>query len=140
MTSLSDTLRLFNSRSRDPVDHLKLVNFHEVRLCCSHPRCITCIADEKWIVVRGDGPERIRDIFFAHGNMESLQALLDFLHERMDDADDLIDWELEDWVGAGNPCQLRGKPRRIHADRGLGFGMDDLWCVDLFPSIEARLV
>ena len=138
MTSISDTLRLFNSRSRDPVDHFKLVNSNEIRLCCSHPRCITCTADETWIHVRGDGPERIRDLRFAHGNMESLQALMEFLHERREDGEDLIDWEFEDWVGAGNPCKLRGN-RRNFADRGLGLGVDDLWCVDLFPSIEARL-
>ena len=137
-TFLSDTLRLFNSSSRDPVNHFKLVNNNEVRLCCCHPHFITCTADDKCIHVRGNGPERIRNLSFAHDSVESLQALLEFLQERREDGGDLVDWELEDWVGAGNPCQLRGDQRN-RADWGLGLGVDDLWCVDLYPSVEARL-
>ena len=68
--------------------------------------------------------------------MRSLQSLLDVLRLH-DDGDDLIDWELEDWVSAGNPCRLRGATKD---SRRLDLTAADLWCVDLFPSIEARLV
>jgi hypothetical protein len=116
-TFLSDTLCLFNSRSRDPVNHFKLVNNTEVRLCCCHPHFITCTADEKCIHVRGNGPERIRNLSFAHDSVESLQALLEFLQERREDG------------------VCRNQTNRV--DRGLG--VDDLWCVDIYPSVEARL-
>ncbi len=86
--------------------------------------------------VRDDGPrgERLR---FEHGCLESLGLLLAFLQARRGDGDELVDWELEDWVGAGYPCRMRGKVEA--RTRGMDFGVDDLWCVDLVPNIQAGL-
>ena len=142
--SLSDVLRLFNSHSCDPVDHFKLVSSvnggrDEVRLCNSHPRFITCSVDGDWINVRGSGPESLF-LRFDSSNPQSLFALLSVLHEHKEEGDELVDWELEDWVGAGYPCRLRGSIKDLHADDDLGFSAADLWCVELFPSIDARLV
>jgi len=145
MSSLSATLRLFNSHSCAPADHFKLVTSdpyrHEVRLCNSHPRFITCTVDGDWINVRGSGPESLF-LRFDSGNMRSLFTLLEVLRERRDDGDELLDWELEDWVGAGNPCTLRGSTKDLSKESvtDLGFSAADLWCVELFPKVEARLV
>lgn len=80
------------------------------------------------------GPERMRCLFSCEEG--GLQSLLLFLQARRDEGDELLDWELDDWVGAGNPCRLSGRMQ----DRPLGFGADDLWCVRLFPDLEARIV
>jgi hypothetical protein len=144
---ISDTLRLFNSHSRDPADHFKLVvspdaaGRHEIRLCNSHPRFITCTLDGVWINVRGTGPESLH-LRFNGCNPQSLHSLLDVLHLHRDSGDDLLDWELEDWVGSGNPCRLRGTTKDLSKESlvDLGLTVADLWCVDLFPNIEARLV
>ena len=140
-STLTQTLLLFNARSRDPADHFKLVvcsatDRPYLRLCCSHPHLVTCACDERWVHVRDDGPrgERLR---FEHGCVESLGLLLAFLQARRGDGDELVDWELEDWVGAGFSCRMRGKVEaRVW---GLDFGVDDLWCVDLVPNIQAGL-
>ena len=137
--SFADQLRLFNSHSRDPEDHFKLVHSQtppELRLCSSHPRFITCTYDDEWIHVHGNGPERLR-LRLSRGSAESLPLLLGLLRERREGGGELLDWELEDWVGAGNPCRLW--ERRVEGV-ALDLGADSLWCVDLFPNIEARLV
>ena len=146
MPSLSETLYLFNSHSCDPADHFRLVlspnGRDEVRLCNAHPRFITCTVDGDWINVRGSGPECLF-LRFDSTNPQSLFALLSVLHEHREEGDDLLDWELEDWVGAGNPCRLRGSIKDLNDDHipaDLGFSAADLWCVKLFPGIEARLV
>ena len=131
---LHTLLRAFNSRSRDSADHLKIIA-NELRLCSNHPRFITCTITDLTIDVRCYGPERLRCLFACEEG--GLQSLLLFLQERRDVGDELLDWELDDWVGAGNPCRLRGStPDR---PKPLGFGADDLWCVALFPDIEARI-
>ena len=80
--SLSDTLRLFNSHSRDSADHFKLVisasGRDEVRLCSEHPRFITCTVDGSWINVRGSGPESLF-LRFDSGRPQSLFSLLSVL-------------------------------------------------------------
>ena len=135
------SLRHFNSYSVDPADHFKLIQPSnstsppQLRLCCSHPRFITCTCDDQWVHVRGDGPERLR-LRFAHGSQESLGALLQLLQQQRGVGDDLIDWELEDWVGPGYPCRLWERRER---ESMLEFGADDLWCVGLLPAVEARL-
>ncbi len=134
-TPLHTLLRVFNSRSRDTVDHFKIVA-NELRLCSNHPRFITCTINDCAIDVRCYGPERMRCLFSCEE--DGLQSLLLFLKERGDEGDELLDWELDDWVGAGNPCRLRG--RMQERPKPLGFSADDLWCVALFPSIEARVV
>ena len=140
-SSLIHTLMVFNSHSRDPADHFKLVNSATIELCSAHPRFITCAVDGEWINVRGGGPERLSDRF-RHDDPQSLHALLALLQGQRYDGDDLVDWELEDWVGAGNPCGLRGRTRLPGSDTSptnLNLTIADLWCVDLFPNIEARI-
>ena len=139
---LSDTLRLFNSHSRDPMDHFKLVHTQsarEIRLCSSHPRFIKCTVDGTWINVRGSGPESLH-LRFSSCSLLALHSLLAVLQAHRYSGDELIDWELDDWVGAGNPCRLRGSTAvGLNARRDLGFSDPDMWCVDLFPNIEARV-
>ena len=135
-SSLSPTLRLFNARSRDPVDHFKLVPPAELRLCCEHPRCVVCtVGDDLVVSVRGDGPEGFRASVALDRDPEAaLQTLLELLRARRGEGDELFDWECEDWVGAGYPCRMWDRKRRTG---GLDFGEDDLWCVELMPKFEA---
>ena len=143
-------LRLFNTHSRDPRDHFKLVPLpdgasSELRLCSEHPQFVRCIVqgDTSAVHVRGDGPDRLRVRYDLGREQEDLGAvlgpLLALLQERRGEGRELMDWECEDWVGAGYPCRLREECGEGSKVAGLGFGADDLWCVDAFPSVWARL-
>jgi hypothetical protein len=146
--SLLQQLRLFNARSRDPRDHFKLCPPNpssslspELRLCSEHPRFVTCTVLGDAVHVRGDGPDRLR-LRYALGQQQAvggvLDSLLALLQECRGEGRELLDWECEDWVGAGYPCRMW--ERRVEGGGGgLDFGADDLWCVEPFPSAEARL-
>jgi hypothetical protein len=144
-SALLQHLRLFNARSRDPRDHFKLCPSTpaELRLCSEHPRFVTCTVLGDAVHVRGDGPDRLRLRYaLLLGQQQDvggvLDSLLALLQERRGEGRELLDWECEDWVGAGYPCRMW--ERRVEGGGGgLGFGADDLWCVEPFPSAEARL-
>lgn len=144
MEALKETLRAFNAHSRDTVDHFKLCTLqtprqgmrHEVRLCNSHPRLITCLADTMHIYAFHTGPTGFRQTF-TH-DPASIAILFTLLHMHREDTDTLLDWELEDWVGAGYPCQtytLQDQP--YFPD--LGFLPEDLWCIDEQPNRAAYI-
>lgn len=142
-------LRLFNSHSRDPCTHFKLVPLpggsSELRLCSDHPHFVRCTiqGDATAVHVWGDGPDRLRVSYELHREQDMgavLGSLLALLQERRGEGQELLDWECEDWVGAGNPCRLREACGDAAMEKGgLGFGTDDLWCVEAYPSVEARL-
>ncbi len=138
---LSQTLTFFNSRSRDPSDHFKLVDRSahggpvELRLCSAHPRFVACTCDDRWVHVRGDGPgERLR-LRFEHGSVEALGSLLEVLRQHRCDGGELLDWEMDDWVGAGYPCRMWERGAVVGGGgRVDDLGPDSLWCVELFPG------
>lgn len=142
MDRLRESLRAFNTHSRDTVDHFKLCTLraplqglnHEVRLCGCHPRLITCLADTMHIHVFHAGPLGFKQEFAQ--DAESLAKLLALLQTHRDDTDSLLDWELEDWVSAGYPCQLYTlQEQPCFPD--LGFLPEDLWCIDEQPNRPA---
>jgi hypothetical protein len=143
MDALRQRLRAFNAHSRDTEDHLKLCSHptasgtrHEIRLCSSHPRFVTCTADLTHIHIQHSGPDGFSRSL-TH-DQESLRSLLALLQDHRDDTDTLLDWELEDWVSAGYPCQMHTRqPQSYFPD--LGFMPEDLWCIDELPSINARI-
>lgn len=137
MDTLENKLRTFNSGSRDTKDHLKLCNTegrHEVKLCSSHPRFITCTADTTQLHVRSTGPTPVR-LSLSH-DPASLQTLLTLLQSHRDDSDSLLEWELEDWVSAGYPCKLHSTLEPPNFP-DLGFMPEDLWCIDEQPNRSA---
>ncbi len=146
MDALRQRLRDFNARSPNTTDHFKLVTHHpdsggdrathEVRLCSCHPRLITCIADDTSIRILSKGPTALR-MSVAHDH-DSLQKLLTLLHDHRDDTHTLLDWELEDWVGAGYPCRMHSE-HEFPLFPDLGFMPEDLWCVDEMPRYKAHI-
>ncbi len=143
MDTLKKKLREFNSHSRDTADHFKLCTQqtttgprHEVRLCSSHPRLLTCTADTTRIHVRSTGPMSVTRSF-SH-DIASLGALLTLLHDHRDDTDTILDWELEDWVSAGYPCRMHSRQEQLFFP-DLGFMPEDLWCIDEQPSRPAHI-
>ena len=141
METLRNKLREFNSLSRDTDRHFKLCVYktnrgprHEVRLCSSHPRFITCTADTTRIHVRSTGPSSVR-LSLPH-EAQSLHTLLKLLHEHREDSDTLLDWEMEDWVSAGYPCKMHSRQEQGYFP-DLGFTPEDLWCIDEQPNRPA---
>ena len=142
-----DTLRLklreFNTHSIDTANHFKICTYnsptgpsHEIRLCSTHPRLVTCIPDSTHIHVTHNGPAAFRKSF-SH-DMDSLHSLLALLHSHRDDSDSLLEWELEDWVSAGYPCKLH-ETQKLPLFPDLGFMPEDLWCIDKQPSRAAGI-
>lgn len=143
MDTLRQKLKTFNAHSIDTANHFKLCTQrtargvrHEIRLCSSQPRHITCTADLARIHVHSTGPSAIR-LSLSH-DPESLKSLLTLLHDHRDDTDTLLDWELEDWVGAGYPCRMHARQEQPYFP-DLGFMPEDLWCVELLPSVRAHI-
>lgn len=143
MDTLREKLRDFNSHSRNTEDHFKLCTqhspagpSHEIRLCSTHPRLITCTVDTTHIHVSHTGPNSFRQTFSHDQN--SLHSLLTLLHSHRDDNDSLLDWELEDWVSAGYPCKMHETQERPDFP-DLGFMPEDLWCIDEQPSRAAYI-
>ncbi len=88
------------------------------------------------MLVRDDGPDSQRIRYDLGGDsLTTLRALLLLLQERRGVGRDMLDWECEDWVSAGYPCRMWQRAE----DKGLEFGAESLWCVELLPNIEARL-
>jgi hypothetical protein len=144
MDTLKEALKAFNSHSRDTVDHFKLCTLptpkhgltHEVKLCSSHPRLVTCMADSMRIYAHHTGPLGFRQTF--DHDSASLSALLTLLHRHRDDTDTLLDWEMEDWVTSGYPCKLYTVQDQPYFP-DLGFMPEDLWCIDEQPNRPAHI-
>ena len=144
MDTLIEKLKEFNSNFRDTNHHFKLCTLptpkegltHEVRLCSSHPRLITCMADSAHIYAHHTRPLAFKQTF-TH-DLTSLTALLALLHGHRIDTDTRLDWELEDWVSAGYPCKMYAIQDQPYFP-DLGFMPEDLWCIDEQPNRAAHI-
>jgi hypothetical protein len=141
-TLLSSNISACSTPAPATRDHFKLYpsTLSELRLCSEHPRFVTCTVHGDAVHVLGDGPDRLW-LRYDLGQQDVggvLDSLLTLLQERQGEGRELLDWECEDWVGAGYPCRMW--EHRVEGEGGLDFGADDLWYIEPFPSAEARLL
>ena len=138
MDTLRKKMKEFNSHSSNTENHFKLCDDDEVRLCSTHPRLITCTADETRIHLMHTGPAMF-SMYLYHSDPECLNELLAVMHKHRDDGDSLLDWELEDWVSAGYPCKMYTVQQNVPEFPPMGFAPADLWCVDVQPRSISRV-
>ncbi len=145
----------FNARSIDPKDHLRVVlsderngkscasycYLCELRMCSEHPAAGKCFVSMDRQSVR------VEDHGLTSGGcgvkirgMDCLEQVFMDLHlirERSRSAEQLLEWEMEDWVGSGNACRLHGM---CVSPAVLEFEPEALWCVDCHPRMSAKLL